>query len=93
MAANHPETKRHYNLKALHTEYKNAFTLMMKVSVVGILGAVVYFMVLIVYLGASGHTPTADYATQFLDRYPIDYTGLKTPIYGGPATPQPAHHE
>ncbi len=87
------DTKRHYSLKALHEEYKTSFSLMMKVSVVGVVGAVLYFMVLIVFLGAKGHTPIEDYAKQFLDRYPVDYVGLKTPAYGGSAEPTPAHHE
>jgi hypothetical protein len=84
--------KRHYNTDDLHKDYKQAYGLMMKVTMFGVVGALVYFFVFIVYLGGWGHTPSTDYAETFNDRYPQDYKGLKLPEFGGPAAPEPKHH-
>lgn len=84
--------KRHYNTDDLHKDYKQAYGLMMKVTMFGVVGALIYFFVFIVYLGGWGHTPSSDYAKTFNDRYPQDYKGLKLPEFGGPAAPEPKHH-
>ena len=79
--------KLHYDETALHADYTKVFGWMMTALLVGIGGAVAYFFVLMVYLGGWSHEPTTDYAKVFNERYPIDYKGLKLPIYGGPAEP------
>ncbi|PIZ31649.1 MAG: hypothetical protein COY40_01475 [Alphaproteobacteria bacterium CG_4_10_14_0_8_um_filter_53_9] len=85
--------KAAYNKEALHEDYRQTFSLLMKAIIYGIGGVLLYFLIYVVYLGGWAHTPTSDYAAKFLDRYPVDYDGLKTPAFGGPAEPEPAHHE
>ena len=85
--------KLHYDKDALHEDYRQTYGLLMKALIVGVGGALLYFLVYVVYLGGWSHTPSTDYALKFNDRYPQDYKGLKLPEFGGPAAPEPAHHE
>lgn len=84
--------KRHYDTDKLHKDYKEVYNLMMKVTMYGVGGALVYFFIFIVYLGGFSHTKSEDYVSTFNERYPQDYKGLKLPEFGGPAAPEPKHH-
>lgn len=83
---------RHYDVEALHEDYRQTFGLLIKALIIGVGGALLYFLVYVVYLGGWSHTPSTDYAKQFNERYPVDYKGLKLPEFGGPEAPEPAHH-
>jgi putative flippase GtrA len=80
-----PEAKLHYNKNALLADYNQTFTMFMKVLMVGIGGALVYFLVFVVYLGGTGHTPSTTYVQAFGSRITTDYKGTKLPMFEDPS--------
>ena len=88
-AAAHADPKLHYNKEELHADYTQTYGIFMKMLAVGIGGALVYFFILIVYLGGWGHTPGDDYVREFGDRIQYDYKGLRLPQYDDPSLVQP----
>ena len=87
-----PDTKHslpthglHYNRDDLHTDYAVTYRWFMIALAVGIVGALIYFFIMIIYLGAKGHTPTDDYVREFGSRIQYDYKGLRLPEYDDPS--------
>lgn len=87
-AATHTEPKLHYNKKELLADYTQTYSVFMKMLAIGIGGALVYFFILIVYLGGWGHTRGTDYVREFGDRIQYDYKGLRLPEYDDPSLVQ-----
>ncbi|RYG59800.1 MAG: hypothetical protein EON60_09300 [Alphaproteobacteria bacterium] len=75
----------HYNKDDLHADYTQTYGVFMKMLAIGIGGALVYFFIMIVYLGAIGHTPGDDYVREFGSRIQYDYKGLRLPQYDDPS--------
>jgi len=75
----------HYSREDLHADYIITHSAFMKALAVGILGALIYFFGMIIYLGAKGHTPTDDYVREFGSRIQYDYKGLRLPEYDDPS--------
>ena len=73
--------KLHYNKDALVEEYTETYTTSMKVIGLSVAIAVLYFIALIVYLGAFSHEPHKDKYDTFKDRFTIEYDGTKLPYY------------
>lgn len=80
-----PTPGLHYNKDDLHADYTKTYSAFMKALAIGVLGALVYFFVMIIYLGARGHTPTDDYVREFGSRIQYDYKGLRLPEYDDPS--------
>jgi len=83
----------HYDKSELLKDYKLTFRFFIAGLLVAVLAAVGYFFALSGYLGGWGHTKAAPFIKEFGDRAMPDYKGLKLPEFGGPAKPEPAHHE
>ncbi len=75
----------HYNKDDVLADYTATYGIFMKMLVIGIGGALVYFFIMIVYLGAIGHTPGDDYVREFGTRIQYDYKGLRLPQYDDPS--------
>ncbi|RYG59912.1 MAG: hypothetical protein EON60_08990 [Alphaproteobacteria bacterium] len=75
----------HYNKDDLHADYTQTYGMFLKMLAIGIAGALVYFFIMIVYLGAIGHTPGDDYVREFGSRIQYDYKGLRLPQYDDPS--------
>ncbi|PZP39075.1 MAG: hypothetical protein DI585_05270 [Pseudomonas fluorescens] len=75
----------HYNRDELHADYTRTYGIFMKMLAIGIGGALVYFFIMIIYLGAFGHTPGNDYVREFGTRIQYDYKGLRLPQYDDPS--------
>jgi hypothetical protein len=82
-AANTPGL--HYNKDEVLADYTATYGVFMKMLIIGIGGALVYFFILIVYLGGVGHTPGDDYVRAFGTRIDYDYKGLRLPQYDDPS--------
>jgi len=80
--------KLHYSKKELHADYTQTYNVFMKMLAIGIGGALVYFFILIVYLGGWGHTRGDDYVREFGERIQYDYKGLRLPQYDDPSLVQ-----
>lgn len=77
-------------------EHETTFSMFMKVLMVGVGGAVIYFFGIIVYLGGWGHSPSKPYVAEFSDRIQYEYSGKKIPMYEDPSlakeeSPKEAH--
>ena len=87
----------HYNKQDLHADYTQTYKAFMAALAVGIVGALVYFFGMIIYLGAKGHTPTDDYVREFGSRIQYEYKGLRLPEYDDPSLldkkPAPEAHK
>ncbi len=81
--------KLHYNKAALHADYTQTYAVFMKMLIIGIGGALVYFFILITYLGGPGHTRGTDYVREFGTRIQYDYKGLRLPEYDDPSLVHP----
>lgn len=75
----------HYNKDEVLADYTATYGVFMKMLAIGIGGALVYFFIMIVYLGAIGHTPGDDYVREFGSRIQYDYKGLRLPQYDDPS--------
>ena len=73
--------KLHYDKDALLKDYNEVFVFMMKGMGIFVAIILVYFLVYIVYLGDTGHTPPGPFVEQFGDRIDIEYEGKKIPMY------------
>ena len=84
--------KLHYNMAEVEADYRATYSMFMKAAAVGIVGAVIYFFVLAVYLGFAGHTHSTPFVQTFAadQRIEIDYTGKKLPMFENPALVLPA---
>lgn len=80
-----PTPGLHYNKDDLHADYSRTYTAFMVALAIGIVGALIYFFIMIIYLGAKGHTPTDDYVREFGSRIQYDYKGLRLPQYDDPS--------
>jgi hypothetical protein len=80
-----PADGLHYSKDDLHADYTRTYGAFMKALAIGIFGALLYFFVMIIYLGAWGHTPTDDYVREFGSRIQYDYKGLRLPQYDDPS--------
>ena len=76
-----PENKRHYNTKSVLKDYLETYGFAMKLTAISIGGVLLYFIFLIVYLGAFSHTPHKDKYDTYKDRFIIEYEGQKLPYY------------
>lgn len=88
-----PSPGLHYSREDLHADYQQTFRMFMRMLAIGILGALAYFFVMIIYLGAFGHTPTDDYVREFGTRIQYEYKGMHMPEYDDPSilpAPKPA---
>ncbi|MFZ2619804.1 MAG: hypothetical protein WAX89_02930 [Alphaproteobacteria bacterium] len=83
--------KLHYNKAALLAEYNATYAQLRKILLIGIGGAIFFFFVFIVYLGSRGHTKHAEYYHRFADRFTIEYSGQKLPMYNAAPEGTPAH--
>lgn len=79
----------HYSKADLHADYTQTYGVFMKMLAIGIGGALIYFFILIVYLGGWGHTRGDDYVRAFGERIQYDYKGLRLPEYDDPSLVQP----
>lgn len=79
----------HYSREDLHDDYTKTFAVFMRMLAIGVLGALVYFFIMIIYLGAFGHTKTDDYVREFGTRVQYDYKGLRLPEYDDPSLLKP----
>ncbi len=77
----------HYDMKAVEQDYSATYGMFMKAAVVGVVGAIVYFFVLAVYLGGWGHTHSDDFVRDFATdgRIELEYVGTKLPMFENPA--------
>ncbi len=77
----------HYDMQAVEKDYVQTYSMFMKAGAVGVVGAVIYFFVLAVYLGGWGHTHSDDFVRDFVadGRIEIDYKGTKLPMFENPA--------
>lgn len=80
-----PTPGLHYNRDDLHKDYTVTYGAFMKALAIGIVGALIYFFGMIVYLGARGHTPSDDYVREFGSRIQYEYKGLRLPEYDDPS--------
>lgn len=73
----------HYDKNLLLTEYNTTFDVMMKLTVLSIGGVLLYFFIMVTFLGGFSHTKTNDFAEKFSDRIDLgsSYDGLKLPMY------------
>lgn len=97
VSASRPTPGLHYNRDDLHTDYSLTYRWFMVALAVGIVGALIYFFGMIIYLGAVAHTPTDDYVREFGSRIQYDYKGLRLPEYDDPSLldqkkPAEGHH-
>lgn len=75
----------HYNKEELLADYARTYSAFMVALAIGIVGALIYFFAMIVYLGAKGHTPGDDYVRAFGSRIQYEYKGLRLPQYDDPS--------
>jgi hypothetical protein len=90
--------KLHYNMHEVEKDYTATYGMFMKAGAIGIVGAVIYFFALAVYLGGWGHTHSDEFVRDFAadGRIELDYKGTKLPMYENPALaakPAPAAAE
>lgn len=76
----HTAPKLHYSKTALIAEYERTHHIIGKALTVMIGCALVYFFVMMVFVGQS-NTTHEDFIKQFGDRITIEYDGKKLPIY------------
>lgn len=76
----HAAPKLHYNKEELIAEYEATHGIMGKVLFVMIGGALLYFFIMITFLGNT-NTKHEDFMKQFGDRITIEYDGKKLPAY------------
>ena len=76
----HAAPKLHYDKEKLLEEYEFTHSLMSKALFIMIGGALLYFFIMITFLGNT-NTKHADFVKQFGDRITIEYDGKKLPIY------------
>ena len=92
-----PTPGLHYNKDDLHSDYTKTYGAFLAALAIGIVGALIYFFGMIVYLGAKGHTPTDDYVREFGSRIQYEYKGLRLPEYDDPSLldkkPAPEAHK
>lgn len=92
-----PTPGLHYNKQSVHEDYAATFRMFMVALAIGVLGAVIYFFGMVIFLGGWGHTKTDDYIREFGTRIQYDYKGTRLPEYDNPAllnqpaTPNKAH--
>ncbi len=79
--------KLHYDMQAVEKDYTATYRMFMKAGAIGIVGAVLYFFALAVYLGGWSHTHSDDFVRDFATdgRVEIDYKGTKLPMFENPA--------
>lgn len=80
--------KLHYDKDALLADYRATFAMFIKALAIAVGGVLVYFFILIVYLGGWSHTKAEPFIKQFGSRVEYEYTGTKLPQFGGPAQPE-----
>ena len=73
----------HYDKAALLKEYNSTFDIMMKATVFSIGGVLVYFFIMVTFLGGVSHEKTNSFVEKFSDRIDLGsgYDGLKLPMY------------
>lgn len=73
----------HYDKVALLKEYSGTFDMMMKATVISIGCVLLYFFMMVTFLGGFSHEKTNSFAEHFGDRIDIgaNYDGLKLPMY------------
>lgn len=74
--------KLHYDKDALLKDYTDTYSMFMKALALAVGGVVVYFLVLMYYLGGWSHTPAKPFVDDFKGRISIDYEGTRLPMYG-----------
>lgn len=84
--------KLHYNLTEVEQDYTATYGMFMKAAAVGIIGAVIYFFALALFLGDSGHTRPEPFVKDFVadGRVDVEYAGKKLPMYENPALATPS---
>lgn len=73
----------HYDKAAVLKEYSLTFDVMMKATVLSIGGILLYFFIMITFLGGFSHEKTDSFVEKFSDRIDLGagYDGLKLPMY------------
>jgi len=73
----------HYNKAAVLKEYTATFDVMMKATVLSIGGILLYFFIMITFLGGFSHEKTNSFVEKFSDRIDLgaSYDGTKLPLY------------
>ena len=76
-------TGLHYDKTALLQEYTGTFDMMMKATVISIGAVLLYFFVMITFLGGFSMSKTNDFHEKFSDRIDLgsNYDGTKLPMY------------
>ncbi len=83
----------HYNKAELEKDYTNTYHMFMKAGAIGVVGAIIYFFAMVVYLGGWSHTHSDDFVRDFGDRITIEYGGKKLPMFEDPSlAAQTANH-
>jgi hypothetical protein len=79
--------KLHYSMAEVEKDYAATYSMFMKAAAIGIVGAIVYFFVLAIFLGGWGHTHSDDFVRTFAadGRIEAEYAGTKLPMFENPA--------
>lgn len=79
--------KLHYSMAEVEKDYSATYSMFMKAAAVGIVGAILYFFALAVFLGGWGHTHSDEYVRTFVadGRLEPEYSGTKLPMFENPA--------
>jgi hypothetical protein len=78
--------KLHYSMAEVEKDYSATYSMFMKAAAVGIVGAIVYFFALAVFLGGWGHTHSDAFVRDFVadGRIEPEYKGTKLPMFENP---------
>ncbi len=68
-------------------DYSATYGMFMKAAAIGVVGAIIYFFVLAIYLGGWSHTHSDDFVRDFMadGRIEMEYKGTKLPMFENPA--------
>jgi hypothetical protein len=79
--------KLHYSMAEVEKDYSATYSMFMKAAAVGIIGAIIYFFALAVFLGGWGHTHSDAFVRDFVadGRLEPEYKGTKLPMFENPA--------
>jgi hypothetical protein len=77
----------HYDMAEVERDYRRTYSMLMKAAAVGVVGAVLYFFALAIYLGGFSHTHSDDFVRDFVadGRIELEYDGTKLPMFENPA--------
>ena len=78
--------KLHYSMAEVEKDYSATYSMFMKAAAIGIVGAIIYFFALAVFLGGWGHTHSDAFVRDFVadGRIEPEYKGTKLPMFEDP---------